>query len=174
MTDKIALEDWIYREAQYTPDGYYIWRNDHKAARERALREALRVLPEDALSLLGITIPENRTCDFDHPDSRATANDNGFDDYFGVCPHCHKHDGFINIGRGHWFYCREHKVKWCAGSNLSSSWRNETEGEQRKIYDELGFGEFKHIAPWHRRKVTWSPPPPPASPGHFIDDDMPF
>jgi hypothetical protein len=108
---------------------------------------------------------------FNPSDSPAPASDeqphgNGFDDYFGVCPHCHRRDGFINIRRGQWFYCREHKLKWWAGSNLFSSWRDETEEEQRKIYDELGFGEFKHIDPDTGREVA-ERPPPPLSPGHY-------
>ena len=47
--------------------------------------------------------------------------------YFGACPVCGKTDGYLNVGRNHWFVCREHKKKWCAGSNLFSDWRDETE-----------------------------------------------
>jgi len=68
-----------------------------------------------------------------------------FDDHFGVCPDCGKHDGYINIGKGHWFYCREHRVKWCAGSGLFSAWREQTEDEQRAEYDDLAFGEYRDI-----------------------------
>lgn len=46
---------------------------------------------------------------------------------FGVCPICKGQDGFMNLGREHWFVCMEHKTKWCAGSNLFSSWRYESE-----------------------------------------------
>lgn len=67
------------------------------------------------------------------------------DDYFGVCPECGKTDGFINVGRGHWFYCREHKTKWLFGENQFDSWRDETEDEQRARYDELGFGDFRRV-----------------------------
>lgn len=59
------------------------------------------------------------------------------------------------------FFCKEHKTKWLAGSNLFSSWRNQMEDDQRKIYDELCFGEFKHIEP--------SP-----GPNALINDDLPF
>jgi hypothetical protein len=69
------------------------------------------------------------------------------DDYFGVCPVCRKCNGYINIGRSHWFYCKEHRVTWCAGSNLFSSWRHQTEEEQRRIYDQLGFDAFQQIEP---------------------------
>ena len=47
--------------------------------------------------------------------------------HFGGCPHCGETDGYINIGREHWFACDRHKTKWHVGSNLFSSWRDETE-----------------------------------------------
>lgn len=59
---------------------------------------------------------------------------NEFDSYFGVCPKCLKNDGCVNVGRSHWFYCKEHRVCWCVGSNLFSSWRYETEAEQEEIW----------------------------------------
>jgi hypothetical protein len=68
-------------------------------------------------------------------------------DYFGGCPECYASDGYINIGREHVFYCADHKTAWSAGFNLFSSWRNETEDEQRAEYDRLGFGEFAKVQP---------------------------
>lgn len=50
-----------------------------------------------------------------------------FDAHFGVCPECFRGDGFLNIGRDHWFHCRTHKLKWHVGSNLFSAWRHESE-----------------------------------------------
>jgi hypothetical protein len=64
------------------------------------------------------------------------------DDRFGVCPICHKTDGFINLGREHWFYCAEHKVKWFFGLNIFSSWKSQTAEQQQALYDALNFGEF--------------------------------
>jgi hypothetical protein len=43
---------------------------------------------------------------------------NSFDGHFGLCPTCHQSDGYLNIGRGHWFRCDTHRVYWFAGSNL--------------------------------------------------------
>jgi hypothetical protein len=77
--------------------------------------------------------------------SRRTARARGGDDHFGVCPTCKKNDGYINVGKGHWFYCEEHRVCWFVGSNLMSSWRDQTEDEQRRTYEDLGFGNFDHI-----------------------------
>ncbi len=68
-------------------------------------------------------------------------------EYHGGCPTCQGNDGYINIGRGHWFYCAEHRVCWFTGSNLFSSWRDETEAEQRATYDRLGFDTFTRIEP---------------------------
>jgi hypothetical protein len=68
-----------------------------------------------------------------------------FTDHFGVCPTCNKTDGYINIGRGHWFYCAQHKIKWCVGENLFSGWQDETEEQQRAIYDKLDFGTFTRV-----------------------------
>jgi hypothetical protein len=77
-----------------------------------------------------------------------TAEQNA-DDHFGVCPHCGKNDGYLNVGRSHWFYCKEHRVKWCSGANLFSWWRHQTEEEQRRLYDEVGLGEFKDLYARH-------------------------
>jgi hypothetical protein len=54
------------------------------------------------------------------------------DNYFGGCPHCGQTNGCMNIGRDHWFVCHTHKTKWCIGSNLFSSWREQTEEDWRK------------------------------------------
>jgi hypothetical protein len=64
---------------------------------------------------------------------------------WGECPVCGTSEGHLNVGRSHWFYCKEHKVKWCIGWNLFSTWRDQTEEEQRKIYDEVGMGGFRRI-----------------------------
>jgi hypothetical protein len=79
----------------------------------------------------------------------------GFKDHFGTCPHCHDYDGWINIGRGHWFFCDEHKVSWCVGFNLFDSWKDQTEQEQRAIYDAKGFGSYQDV-------VRYRPPPTEA------------
>ena len=73
----------------------------------------------------------------------------GDDNDFGVCPRCHKTDGYINIGRSHWFSCNKHKVCWCIGANLFSSWKDESEEDQRRIYDKLGFGSYEEVEPHH-------------------------
>ena len=58
------------------------------------------------------------------------------DDHFGLCPKCGRENGYINIGRGHWFKCDAHQVIWFVGENLFSSWRSQSEVEQRRIFKE--------------------------------------
>lgn len=58
-------------------------------------------------------------------------------DYFGGCPYCLKNDGFLNVGRNHWFLCRTHKTKWCMGSNQFACWRQETTEVWEQNHEEL-------------------------------------
>src|SRR5579863_4829145 len=69
------------------------------------------------------------------------------DYYFGACPHCEQTDGYVNAGRDHWYICKEHRVMWWVGSNLFSGWRDETEEEQRRVWNENGIGHFTVIEP---------------------------
>src|SRR5690348_17591745 len=63
--------------------------------------------------------------------------------YFGGCPYCHKTDGYINVGREHWFVCDQHQTKWRIGENLFSSWREETLAQQEAEQDAMGFEDRK-------------------------------
>jgi hypothetical protein len=49
--------------------------------------------------------------------------------FFGGCPHCGGMNYVLNVGRDHWVTCDRHKTKWKIGSNLFSSWQNETEAD---------------------------------------------
>ena len=78
--------------------------------------------------------------------SKVPANDNI--PYFGGCPHCHRNDGCINDGPDHWFICELHRTKWSAGSNLFSSWRDETDEERLKArYRLMTFFEVEPVLP---------------------------
>ena len=74
------------------------------------------------------------------------------DHYFGGCPECGDQDGYTNVGRSHWIFCIAHRTKWCIGANLFSSWRDETEAEQRLAYDAIGLGSFAEVKP-----MPWEP-----------------
>ena len=68
---------------------------------------------------------------------------------WGGCPHCHRNDGMINVGKSQWVVCKAHKVMWRIGTNLFSGWRDQTYEEQLRIYDELGCEDFEEITrPW--------------------------
>lgn len=69
------------------------------------------------------------------------------DEYFGGCPECGKCDGFLNLGRDHWAICSEHRTRWCFGSNLLSSWRNETEEDWQRNKDKLA--DYQKVEPIH-------------------------
>lgn len=43
-------------------------------------------------------------------------------EYFGACPKCRRHDGFLDgLDGSNWFVCHKHRVKWCVGVNLLSA-----------------------------------------------------
>jgi hypothetical protein len=91
----------------------------------------------------------------DQPQRRASMNDEQktTDSYFGGCPHCGGNDGYTNVGRCHWFFCKAHKTKWLFGSNIFSGWRWETEDEQRCRYNEIGMGEYTEVELPHQHKT---------------------
>jgi hypothetical protein len=64
--------------------------------------------------------------------------------YFGGCPKCKGCDGYRNAGASHWFFCVRHRMRWCAGVNLFSDWRAETEACQRERFRLIeDFGEVR-------------------------------
>ena len=67
------------------------------------------------------------------------------DEYFGGCPQCGKNNGFLNIGRGHWFVCDDHKTTWLIGSNLFSCWRDETEADWQR--NDYRLAEYSNVEP---------------------------
>ena len=50
----------------------------------------------------------------------------------GVCPHCGGNDGYLNVGRTHWFVCHTHKTRWWIGCNMVTTWKQETEDDWKK------------------------------------------
>jgi hypothetical protein len=65
--------------------------------------------------------------------------------YFGSCLECRRNDGYLNFHTDHWFVCDEHKLRWWGGSNLFSSWRDETE-EDWQANGELLMG-YREVEP---------------------------
>src|SRR5262245_6829079 len=67
------------------------------------------------------------------------------DDHFGSCPECGQALVYLNIGREHWFYCDEHRVKWCVGENLFSSWRLQGPAQWEENHRKLQ--GYRELAP---------------------------
>lgn len=59
-------------------------------------------------------------------------------DHFGGCPVCRRNDGYLNIGRGHWFVCHAHRFRWFVGANLFSSWKQERAEHWRRNFVLIG------------------------------------
>jgi len=83
-------------------------------------------------------------------------------DEWGNCPVCgYEADEWLNVGRTHWLVCNEHKTKWTIGSNLFSSWHDET--EQDWLRNQTRLAEYRGVVPvfpnqmWVRfkRKSYW-------------------
>lgn len=47
---------------------------------------------------------------------------------FGVCPECDTASGYVNIGAGHWFLCRTHKLVWYVGEGKLNTFLDEHSG----------------------------------------------
>ncbi len=66
----------------------------------------------------------------------------------GGCPDCGQTDGYVNAGPDHWFICVEHGLKWCAGSNIFSGWRDEDDEARAYSFDLLR--RLRAVAPLPR------------------------
>jgi hypothetical protein len=62
-----------------------------------------------------------------------------------VCPTCGKAEGPFYMGQSLWLYCREHKVKWLAGYDLTAN--EATDEDCKRRYEEIGLGAFKYLGP---------------------------
>jgi hypothetical protein len=50
-----------------------------------------------------------------------TRPDDYFGGYFGLCPVCHKLDGYLKADSTDILFCNEHRVSWVAGAGNFSS-----------------------------------------------------
>tara|TARA_R110002073_G_scaffold101349_10_gene230320 strand:+ start:632 stop:994 length:363 start_codon:yes stop_codon:yes gene_type:complete len=67
-------------------------------------------------------------------------------DHFGVCPICGGCDGGFNVQRSNWFACDTHKLIWCVGENLLSTWRHETEDDWEQNMRDYGY--YAEVEAW--------------------------
>ena len=93
-------------------------------------------------------------------------------DHFGGCPKCALNDGYLNIGRGHWFICHKHKNKWFVGSNLFSSWRHEPEEEWERNAQLIE--RYREVEPLSSYFEPYGEPLEIELPPEFFDDDLPL
>jgi len=62
-----------------------------------------------------MTKPKNNTLN-DNPTPRIEPNPDSVPlDYWGLCPWCRKHDGYLVIGPFQYFVCHLHKTYWQGG-----------------------------------------------------------
>lgn len=120
---ELLLDEWHFSEISFRESPS----SSHPYRRLIALDLWMRgVGPRD-----GIDLPE--------------VNPTDIDDYFGGCSICGKNDGYRNVRREHWFFCRNHQVRWPAGENLFSSWRYEDSDDWKTTLQDIG--DFKVVAP---------------------------
>src|SRR5438034_387448 len=81
------------------------------------------------------------------------------DGYFGLCPHCHNHDGHFAVGTGSSVTCT--RPTGASGARLYSSDLDETEEQQREKFYKHGFDKYEEVEPWFhpedvaRREAEW-------------------
>jgi len=56
---------------------------------------------------------------------------------FGGCPSCGGSDYYLNVFKGHFMLCDIHRIYWCFGWNLLSSWQFETRLDWRANLERL-------------------------------------
>jgi hypothetical protein len=78
-------------------------------------------------------------------------------DWGGGCPECGNLEQWLNVGRDHGCVCHYHMTKWCVGSNLFSSWRD----EERNIWEANA---------WLLAGYTEVDPLPSTDRGLYADD----
>jgi hypothetical protein len=87
--------------------------------------------------------------------------------YFGGCPECGKNDGYLNVGRTHWFICHAHRTRWWGGENLFSCWRGQNESEWQENVERLRpYAKVKPLmgdATARRKPVAWKEESGPTS-----------
>jgi len=67
----------------------------------------------------------------------------------GDCPKCGRNDGYLNVGKSHWFICRRHRLKWYAGYDLFPTWQRETEEDWKRNLKILS--QYQEVRPKYRR-----------------------
>ena len=76
------------------------------------------------------------------------------DRFFGGCPRCGREDGYLNVGRAHWFVCHKHRTRWLRGMNLFGSWRHESKSDWTKNWKTIAaYEEVEPVSEWPPRRA---------------------
>ena len=94
------------------------------------------------------------------------------DEYFGGCPNCGGVDLILNVSSNHWGICDEHLNCWWIGSNLFSSWREESEAEWAANSNHLS--QYQIVEPIYPPDDTASAGTAPANDNLEVSDSDPF
>lgn len=75
---------------------------------------------------------------------------NAENEYWGVCPICHRNDGYIDYvsdsGATHVMVCDTHKTCWAFAGNLFSGWMYESPEKHRADREKLA--EYTSVKPY--------------------------
>ena len=80
---------------------------------------------------------------------------NNVDSTTGVCPICGQHDGYVNFGDYHWYYCQAHQTRWCVGYNRLTPEVYEDSVSYRENWERIG--HYRVVEPICRL-VQFDPP----------------
>jgi|ERR1043166_5522840 hypothetical protein len=68
-------------------------------------------------------------------------------DYWGICPWCGRHDGYITIGPLQYFVCHTHKTYWQGGRIVA--WYAEYDQDS-----EISFRNYKSISDYRNIRAV--------------------
>lgn len=101
-----------------------------------------------------------------HPEPGAVARAVAGQHVFGACPLCGRSDGHVNAGRAHWGICAKHRLIWSIGAHLFSGADDETEAEQREVWERRGIERYRMVEPLYVDPLN----PSDVRPGSFVPD----
>lgn len=97
--------------------------------------------------------------------------------YFGLCPECGAEPQYVNVERDNWNVCGKCRVCWPIGSNLFSSWQEETEADWER--NRALLASCREVEPVYPEWVTAMKEkaanlPIPQGPTYDDGEEVPF
>lgn len=124
---------------------------------EAGIYKRMDCMTPEELRTLGARLRRLGEADMDHADMLRAGRDRrasqGSEEfaYFGNCPVCRREPEYVNVHMTHWMICGRCKTKWRIGSNLFSSWHDETEADWER--NRALLATFREVEPL-RNKAT--------------------